>query len=84
VETDIRLFGGGLAGSALVVQDLRRRENGAPPLNDTTVIPAADNQPLRVVVRVPKEQPPGLYQGLILDQRTDVPIGVLGVRLGSS
>ncbi|NJO38791.1 MAG: sel1 repeat family protein, partial [Rhizobiales bacterium] len=65
-----------------VAQDLRARANGAPPLNDVTVIPAGENGPMRVVVRVPEEQPPGLYQGLILDQRTDAPFGVLGVRLG--
>lgn len=79
VETDLRFFGGRPATTALVVQDLRSRENGAPPLEDLAVIQAAGDEPARIVVKVPSEQPPGLYQGLILDQRTDAPIGVLGI-----
>ncbi|MEZ5931661.1 MAG: hypothetical protein R3F54_06895 [Alphaproteobacteria bacterium] len=82
VETNIRLFGGGLEATSVVLQDLRARESGVPPLNDVTLMPAREGEPMRVVVKVPEEQPHGLYQGLILDQRNDTPIGVLGIRLG--
>ncbi|MGI9508831.1 MAG: hypothetical protein ACR2QJ_05730 [Geminicoccaceae bacterium] len=83
IETDIRFFGGGEATS-FVVQDLRSREQAAPPLDDITLIQASNEAPARIVVKVPNEQPPGLYQGLILDQLTDAPIGSLGVKIGVS
>jgi hypothetical protein len=84
VEIDIRLFGGGFGSASPVMRELCARESGAPPLADVALIPAAGDEPARVVVRVPAEQPPGLYQGLILDRRSDAPLGVLGVRLGAA
>ncbi|MGI9434869.1 MAG: hypothetical protein ACR2Q4_08590, partial [Geminicoccaceae bacterium] len=84
VETDIKLFAGSDASTSLVVQDLRSRENGAPPLDDIDLIQAGSGEPMRFVIKVPNEQPPGLYQGLILDQRTDAPVGALGVTVGST
>ena len=84
VETEVKFFEGGDHGGPLVVQDLRSRENGAPPLEDVTLVQAGAGGALRFVVRVPAEQPPGLYQGLILDQRTDAPVGALGVTVKAS
>ena len=83
IETDIRFFGGNQEAASPVVQDLRSRELAAPPLDDITLVQASDGAPARIVIKVPNEQPPGLYQGLILDQRTDAPIGALGVKVGS-
>ena len=82
IETDIRFFGGNQEVASPVIQDLRSRELAAPPLDDVTLVGASDGAPARIVIKVPNEQPPGLYQGLILDQRTDAPIGALGVRVG--
>ena len=83
VETTVQFFDSGLKGTSLTVQDLRSRERDAPPLDDMRLTKAAKGEPVRISVNVPKEQPPGLYQGLILDQRTDASVGVLAIRVGS-
>ena len=71
-------------GRPLVVQDLRSRENGVPPLEDVALVQEGADAPLRFIVKVPGEQPPGLYQGLILDRQSDAPVGVLGVTIKAS
>lgn len=84
VETEVKFFAGGNHSTALVVQDLRNRENNVPPLEEVTLVQAGADTSLRFVIKVPNEQPPGLYQGLILDQRTDEPVGALGVTVKAS
>ncbi|MGI9491732.1 MAG: hypothetical protein ACR2QF_04945, partial [Geminicoccaceae bacterium] len=84
VEADVRFFGGHHETSSLVLQDLRSRENGAPPIRDVTLIEASKGEPMRIVARVPSDQPSGLYQGLILSKRDDAPVGVLGIKVSRS
>lgn len=79
VETKLDLFAASSEVGGFVVQDLRCREAGRPPLSDVFMQQAGVGGPGRLTIKIPDEQPSGLYQGLILDQRTDAPIGALSV-----
>jgi hypothetical protein len=69
------------ASLPLRVHDLRAPEPDKPRLTDVTLetVPAEERVCIRV--RVPDDQPPGVYSGLILDARTNLPRGTLSVRL---
>lgn len=79
VETKLDLFDSSGDASSLVVQDLRCRENGKPPLSNIVMQQANQSGSGHLTIKVPDEQPPGLYQGLILDSLTDSPVGALSV-----
>src|SRR6185437_11439349 len=68
-------------GLPLRVHDLRAPEPDKPRLEDVTVTADPDGERVRVRVRVPEGQPPGVYSGIILDERTSLPRGTLTVRV---
>lgn len=80
-ETKIELFPVSGDVTAFAAQDLRSRESGKPPLDDVVILPAEPDGAVRLRVTVPSEQPAGLYQGLIVDARTDAPVGALSVTI---
>ena len=81
VETKLDLFAASSANEALVVQDLRCREAGKPPLSDVVMQQTGFGEPCLLSIKVPDQQPSGLYQGLIVDSRTDAPVGALSVTI---
>lgn len=70
VDLDVR------PGRRLVAQELRAP--GADPI-DAVALEGLD--PPRLRVRVPPEQPPGTYSGLVLDAETNLPVGTVELRL---
>ncbi len=52
-----------------------------PPLTDLTFIPALDNNPASLRIRVPDQHPPGLYTGVLVDRNTGLPQGTVSVRV---
>jgi hypothetical protein len=67
------------AGIPLRVHDLRDVDPDKPRLRGATVVATPDG--VRIHVQVPADQPPGVYSGVILDERTSLPRGVLTVRV---
>jgi hypothetical protein len=68
------------AGRSFVVQDLQN-SRGGPSITGTVL---EMGEPPRLRVRVPPEQPPGTYCGLVLDAETSLPAGNVVVRVLST
>ena len=81
VSVDVRP---GSAALPLIVHALRAAEADKPRLGDVTLEPAAEPGTLRLRVRIPPDQPPGVYNGLVIDQQTSRPAGTVSVRVGSA
>lgn len=68
-------------GLPLVVHDLRAPEADKPRITGVALETVPDEERLVLRLRIPAEQPPGIYSGIILDERTSLPRGTLTVRL---
>ncbi len=68
-------------GLPLVVHDLRAPEADKPRITGVGLETVPDEERLVLRLRLPAEQPPGIYSGIILDERTSLPRGTLTVRL---
>lgn len=80
VTIDIRP---GALGPSLIVHALRAAEPDKPRLTEVAIEPASPDGALRLRIRVPPDQPAGVYNGMIIDERTSRPVGTVSVRLGS-
>jgi hypothetical protein len=72
------------AGSPLIAHALRAVDPDAPRLDDVSIVGHGLEEPLVARIRVPDGHPPGIYNGLILDESTNRPVGSLSVRVGSA
>jgi hypothetical protein len=81
VSVDLRPRSSGLP---LVVHDLRAPEPDKPRLTGVTLEALPDEERLCLRLQVPAEHPPGVYSGLILDERTNLPRGTLTVLIPPS
>jgi hypothetical protein len=70
------------ARRTLVVHALRAVDPGKPRLGDVRLEPGAKDEPLTLRIRVPADQPPGVYNGLIIDAQTNRPAGTVSIRVG--
>ena len=52
-----------------------------PPLTDIIFIPTLENNPASLRIRIPDQQPPDLYSGVLVDRNTGLPQGTLSVRV---
>ncbi len=68
-------------GLPLVVHDLRAPESDKPRITGVGLETVPDEERLVLRLRIPADQPPGIYSGIILDERTSLPRGTLTVRL---
>ena len=68
-------------GLPLVVHDLRAPEADKPRVTGVALETVPDEERLVLRLRIPAEQPPGIYSGIILDERTSLPRGTITVRL---
>jgi hypothetical protein len=68
-------------GLPLVVHDLRAPEADKPRITGVGLETVPEEERLVLRLRIPAEQPPGIYSGIILDERTSLPRGTLTVRL---
>jgi hypothetical protein len=69
------------AGGSLVVHALRAVDPEKPRIDDVVLTPASADEPATLRIRIPVIQPAGVYNGLILDERTSRPAGTLSVRV---
>ncbi|MGH7290030.1 MAG: hypothetical protein ACREJT_02380, partial [Myxococcota bacterium] len=65
---------------SLSVHDLRTGEIGKPRLR-ARCEPDVQTGRVRIVVDVPRDQPIGVYTGLLLDADASLPVGTLRVRV---
>ena len=77
VQLDLRTQ----ATGTLVVQGLRAVDPEKPKLADVVLRPATRDDPATVRVRVPDDQPSGVYRGLIVEEETSRLVGSLTVRI---
>jgi len=68
------------AAGPLLVHALRAEGQEAPPIRDVT-IESAGGDGITVRVVVASTQPPGVYNGLVIDAGTNVPRGTVSVRV---
>ncbi len=72
------------AGSGpYIVHALRAADADKPRLTEIALIaaPAGGDEGPRLRVRVPQDQPSGIYNGLIVDETTSRPVGTVSVRV---
>jgi hypothetical protein len=68
------------ARASVVAHALRAADPDVPRLDDVSFTNGSDDPPL-FRVRIPPSQPPGVYNGLLVDQRTSRPVGTVSVRV---
>jgi hypothetical protein len=65
------------------VHDLRAAEPALPRIRGVTIEAVPEEERVAIRIRIPDDQPPGTYSGIILDERTGLPRGTLCVRVVS-
>jgi hypothetical protein len=78
VELDLRP---GTVGRPLVLQALRAVEPDKPRIDAVSFDGGAAGGTPTVRIRVPPEQPAGVYNALLIDEQTAAPAGTLSVRI---
>jgi hypothetical protein len=78
VSLDLRPRSSGLP---LVVHDLRAPEPDKPRITGVRLEGLPEEERVVLHLRVAEDHPPGVYSGLILDERTGLPRGTLTVRI---
>ena len=63
------------AVAPLVAQALRSVDPSRPKLTDVTLAGGVGEEPLTIRVRVPPDTPPGVYNGLVVEETTSRPAG---------
>jgi len=71
----------GAARAPLVIQALRAVEPDVPRLDDVSFTAGSEGDPPLLCIRVPPSQPPGTYNGLLIDPQTSRPVGTVSVRV---
>ena len=65
----------------IVVQALRAASGDEARLSDVALEAAGADEPMTLRIHVPAGQPPGVYNGMIVDEATSVPVGTVSVRI---
>ena len=79
-EVSLDLRNGG-AAQRLVAQSLRAVDEATPRLSDVAIEDGGEDAPMTLRIRVPDGQPPGVYNGLIIDAETGKPMGTVSLRI---
>lgn len=69
------------SGLSLVVHDLRAPEPDKPRLTGVKLETLPEEERVCLRLQIPNDHPAGIYSGLILDERTSLPRGMLTVRI---
>ena len=69
------------ATRSLIVHALRAVDPEMPRLTDVTLRAGSAEEPAVLRLCVPGDQPPGVYNALIIDEETSRPVGTLSVRI---
>jgi hypothetical protein len=65
----------------LLVHALRAVDPEKPRVSDVTFEPALNGDPPTLRLRVPADQPPGVYNAVIVDGETSRPVGTISLRI---
>jgi hypothetical protein len=76
VTVDIRASA---SGRRLAAHALRSIDESLPRIDDVRVDASREGEPVLVAVRVPDEQPAGIYNGMVIDEETSLPAGTVSV-----
>lgn len=68
---------------SLAVHDLRSVEAEQPRITGIGFEGGVGAEPVRLRIRIPPDQPPGTYNGIVVDGETSLPAGTLCVRVAS-
>jgi hypothetical protein len=68
-------------GRPLSVYALREKDSDTARIADVLFEPESDGAPARLRIRIPADQPPGIYNGLIVDDASGRPVGSVSVSL---
>jgi hypothetical protein len=69
------------SGRRLSAASLRSEDETLPRITGVVLTPSPDGGPVTIAVTIPPVQPPGVYNGMILDAESSVPVGTLSVRI---
>ena len=69
------------AGAGLVAHALRNTDERIPRITDVAIAPSVDGGPVTVRIALAAELPPGVYNGMVIDEATSLPVGTISVRL---
>jgi hypothetical protein len=69
------------SGRALTVQALRAADPAKPRLTDVRIVAGDRDEPATLVVRIPDDQPPDLYSGIVVDAETGRLAGTVTIRV---
>src|SRR5688572_30592481 len=78
VAVDLR---GAAPGAVLVAHALRSEDESLPRIKGVTVSTSLNGAPVVIRVPIPDSQPDGIYNGMIIDEATSLPVGTVSVRL---
>ena len=67
----------------VVVHDLRATDVEKPRIQEVTLERANEDRGPRLRIRIPDDQPPGMYSGLMIEQESNLPVGSVTVRIGT-
>jgi hypothetical protein len=70
------------ARQALIAHALRAAGARSPRLTDVTFRPATAEAPALLRISIPAGHPAGIYSGLLVDEKTNRPMGTLSVEVG--
>jgi len=71
----------GSAGKRLTAHALRSNDDALPRIDGVRVDATQDAEPVLVAVRIPDNQPAGVYNAMIIDDATSLPVGTVSVSL---
>ena len=80
VSLDLRA---GATTRPLVVHALRAVDPAKPRLTEVAFKSATGDEAASLRLRVPADQPAGIYNGLIIDEETSQPVGTVSVRIAA-
>jgi len=66
-------------GMPLIAHALRAMDPNLPRLEDVSFVPASDGGAASLRIRVPPGQPPGIYNGMLIEEQTSRPAGTVSV-----
>jgi hypothetical protein len=81
VTVDLRPYA---PGCELVTAGLYAVDSAIPPLREVRFESPLGTGPVVLRIRVPDEQPPEVYTGVIVDKKTNLPQGTVSVRVAAS
>lgn len=71
-----------LTGRPVIVHALRALDPDKPRVSEVAFEPACNGQPPTLRLRVPAEQPAGVYNAVMVDAETSRPVGTISLRIG--